>query len=206
MTKNRWFSWNWVWLKGRKNTSFPKTIKSFSNILSFLSPTPRIQSQKSTLAPTLQPLPWTTSKMYGSRRSGPRQHYEIVWVWVWVFCYYLCFFTQTLPFSLLRVAFLILHFFPQSTVLGVIPWSIGVESCPRRMGKLHGVSFLTLTMAFSLWVKWKLQGALKGKIRGKKNAEVRRHEFQSLTLFYLLAVNHLGKSFHLPVTYFWKWQ
>lgn len=50
---------------------------------------------------------------------------------------------------------------PQSTVL--TPWSTGVESCSSRMGQLHGVSFLTSTVIFNLWIKWMLQEALMGK-------------------------------------------
>lgn len=64
------------------------------------------------------------------------------------FCCYLCFLTQTLLFTLFCVALYIFIFFPQSTVL--TPWSTGVESCPSRMGQLHGVSFLTPTMIFSM--------------------------------------------------------
>ena len=47
-----------------------------------------------------------------------------------------------------------------------------------------------------------LQEALVGKTGGKKSAEVRRHEFQLWPFIYLLAVDWLGKSFHLSGTYF----
>lgn len=108
------------------------------------------QSQKTALAPTLQPLTQTPSRMYVSRRAGPRHHYEIVLAFG--FCCHLCFFIQTLLFSLPRAAFLILRFF-QSTVLRVISCAIGVEPCSSRMGQLHDVLFLPPTMIFNIWVK-----------------------------------------------------
>lgn len=128
-----------------------------------------------------------------NRRAGPRQQCEVVLVFGFC-CHFIRVFSlklfPPLP-SLCRLSYSPFLFLSkhQSTVLRVIPWPVGIEPCSNRVGQLHGVLFLPPTMVFSIWVKWVLQGALKGKNKREKTVGVRRHGPQSWPLFYFLAVN-----------------